>query len=386
MAHRLTAAFVGTVTPTDATKHYGDGRGGFGLTLRVHPNGVKHWCQRLRIGGKPTNVGLGSYPLVTLAEARAAALANARDVRNGRDPRMARKQIPTLVQTLEAVIARDAPTWRNPKRTSREWRNGLDRHAGAIMSLRIDAVTSADCIDVLAPLWHHKRETARKVKHRLSAIFKLAMAQGHRADNPLDIASAALPNRRGDAQRSQRQAALPYQQVAQALATIERGEAWLGTKLAFRFLVFTAARSGEVRGALWDEVDVDSAIWTIPPNRMKAGEEHRVPLSDAALAVLAEAHEISDSSQLLFPSLSGKLMSDSTLSKLLRVRGIAGVPHGFRSSFRDWAAEQTSFPREVMEAALAHQVANKVEAAYFRSDLLEKRRHLMQQWADYLKP
>ena len=386
MAHRLTAAFVRTVTPTDATKHYGDGRGGFGLTLRVHPNGVKHWCQRLRIGGKPTNVGLGSYPLVTLAEARAAALANARDVRSGRDPRMARKQIPTLAQTLEAVIARDAPTWRNPKRTSREWRNGLNRHAGAIMSLRINAVTSSDCIDVLAPLWHHKRETARKVKHRLSAIFKLAMAQGHRADNPLDIASAALPNRRGDAQRSQRQAALPYQQVAEALATIERGEAWLGTKLAFRFLVFTAARSGEVRGALWDEVEVDSAIWTIPPSRMKAGEEHRVPLSDAALAVLAEAHEISDSSQLLFPSLSGKLMSDSTLSKLLRVRGIAGVPHGFRSSFRDWAAEQTSFPREVMEAALAHQVANKVEAAYFRSDLLEKRRQLMQQWADYLKP
>ena len=386
MAHRLTAAFVRTVTPTDATRHYGDGRGGFGLTLRVHPNGVKHWCQRLRIGGKPTNVGLGSYPLVTLAEARAAALANARNVRSGRDPRMARKQIPTLAQTLEAVITRDAPTWRNAKRTSREWRNGLNRHAGAIMSLRINAVTSADCIDVLAPLWHHKRETARKVKHRLSAIFKLAMAQGHRADNPLDIASAALPNRRGDAQRSQRQAALPYQQVADALATIERGKAWLGTKLAFRFLVFTAARSGEVRGALWDEVDVDSAIWTIPPNRMKAGEEHRVPLSDAALAVLAETHEISDSSQLLFPSLSGKLMSDSTLSKLLRVRGIAGVPHGFRSSFRDWAAEQTSFPREVMEAALAHQVANKVEAAYFRSDLLEKRRQLMQQWADYLKP
>ena len=256
---------------------YGDGRGGFGLTLRVHPNGVKHWCQRLRIGGKPTNVGLGSYPLVTLAEARAAALANARDVRGGRDPRMARKQIPTLAQTLEAVIARDAPTWRNPKRTSREWRNGLNRHAGAIMSLRINAVTSADCIDVLAPLWHHKRETARKVKHRLSAIFKLAMAQGHRPDNPLDIASAALPNRRGDAQRSQRQAALPDQQVAQALATIERGEGWLGTKLAFRFLVFTAARSGEVRGAVWDEVDIDSAVWTIPPNRMKAGEEHRVP-------------------------------------------------------------------------------------------------------------
>lgn len=254
------------------------------------------------------------------------------------------------------------------------------------MGLHVNSVTSADCIDVLGPLWHHKRESARKVKHRMSAIFKLAIAQGHRVDNPLDIASAALPNRRGDAQRAQRQAALPYQQVAQALVTIEQGEAWLGTKLAFRFLVFTAARSGEVRGARWEEVDIDAAIWTIPANRMKAGVEHRVPLGDAALAVLAEAHEISDNSRLLFPSLSGRPMSDSTLSKLLRVRGIAGVPHGFRSSFRDWAAEQTSFPREVMEAALAHQVANKVEAAYFRSDLLEKRRELMQQWAGYLQP
>ena len=242
----------------------------------------------------------------------------------------------------------------------------------------------AECIDVLGPLWHHKRESAREVKHRLAAIFKLAMAQGHRPDNPLDIASAALPNRRGDAQRAKRQAALPYQHVAQALAIVDRGEAWLGTKLAFRFLVLTAARSREVRGAHWHEVDIDAAIWTIPATRMKAGAEHRVPLSTAALTVIAEAREISDSSRLLFPSFRGRPMSDSTLSKLLRVRGIAGVPHGFRSSFRDWAAEKTSFQREVMEAALAHQVANKVEAAYFRSDLLEKRRELMQQWADYL--
>lgn len=144
------------------------------------------------------------------------------------------------------------------------------------------------------------------------------------------------------------------------------------------------ARSGEVRGATWDEIDLDDAIWTVPGNRMKAGIEHRVPLSTPALAVLAEAREIRDSSRLLFPSITGRPMSDSTLSKLLRVRGIAGVPHGFRSSFRDWAAEHTSFAREVMEAALAHQVANKVEAAYFRSDLLDKRRELMQEWAAYL--
>lgn len=189
--------------------------------MRVHPSGLKQWCQRVRIHGKPTNLGLGNYPLVTLAEARAAALANARVVRAGGDPRAPRRKIPTMAEVLEAVIARDAPTWRNAKRTAREWRNGLNRHAGLVMDLPVNAVTSANCIDVLAPLRHHKRESARKVKHRLSAIFKLALAQGHRPDNPLDVASAALPNRRGDAQRARRQAALPHDQVAQALATVD---------------------------------------------------------------------------------------------------------------------------------------------------------------------
>lgn len=148
----------------------------------------------------------------------------------------------------------------------------------------------------------------------------------------------------------------------------------------FRFLVLTAARSGEVRGAAWAEVDIDERLWIIPGTRMKAGFEHRVPLSSAATAALTEAREIVDGSSLLFPSVQGKPMSDATLSKLLRENNVGAVPHGFRSSFRDWAAENTSFHREVLEAALAHQVANKVEAAYFRTDLLEKRRALMQQW------
>ncbi len=253
------------------------------------------------------------------------------------------------------------------------------------MDLRVDAVRSADCIAVLRELWHTKRETALKLKHRLSAVFKLAIAEGHRTDNPLDAATAALPNRRGDAQRTRRQAALPHQDVARALAILDHTDAWIGTKLAFRFLVLTAARSGEVRGATWPEVDIDERLWIIPGPRMKAGLEHRVPLSSTATAVLAEARQIADGSGLVFPSVQGMTMSDSTLSKLLRENNVGAVPHGFRSSFRDWAAEKTSFHREVLEAALAHQVANKVEAAYFRTDLLEKRRELMQQWADYLK-
>ena len=356
------------------------------MTLHVQANGAKWWYQRLRINGQPANVGLGGYPLVTLPEARHAALRNVRIAQDGGDPRPSKRLVPTVAETLAAVIQRDAPTWRHPERTAANWRNVLRRHASNILELRVDEATSADCIAALAPLWNTKRETGRKAKRRLSAIFKLAIAEGHRTDNPIDQASAALPNRRGDQQRVQRQAALPYDQVADALSVVAATNAWLGTKLAFRFLVLTAARSGEVRGATWAEIDPNAALWIIPPTRMKAGDEHRVPLSDAALAVLSEAQGIADETSLLFPSARGKPMSDVTLSKLLRENHVPAVPHGFRSSFRDWAAEQTAFPRAVMEAALAHRVADEVEAAYFRTDLLDKRRDLMQQWADYVLP
>ena len=386
MPLKLTETFVQRVKPDSRPRTYGDGRGGHGLTLHAQANGAKWWYQRLRINGQPANVGLGGYPLVTLPEARHAALRNAQIAQDGGDPRPGKRPVPTVAETLAAVIQRDAPTWRHPETTAANWRNVLRRHASDILDLRVDEVTSADCIAALAPLWNTKRETGRKAKRRLSAIFKLAIAEGHRSDNPIDQASAALPNRRGEQQRVRRQAALPYDQVADALSVVAATNVWLGTKLAFRFLVLTAARSGEVRGATWAEVDFDDALWTIPPTRMKAGDKHRVPLSDATLAVLSEAQAIADDSGLLFPSARGKPMSDVTLSKLLRENQVPAVPHGFRSSFRDWAAEQTAFPRAVMEAALAHRIADEVEAAYFRSDLLQKRRDLMQQWADYLQP
>ena len=291
---------------------------------------------------------------------------------------------PTVAQVLDALIARDSATWRRPERTAKDWRNSLANHAPAILGRRVDAVTSRQCINALAPLWNTKRETARKIKQRLSAVFKLAVAQGHREDNPIDAVDAALPKRRGVAQRAGNHRALPHGDVADALATIAATDAWTGTRLAFRFLVLTAARSGEVRRATWEEMDIDRALWTIPATRMKAAVEHRVPLSGAALAVLDEAREIADPGGLVFPSVTGRPMSVSTLSKLLRENRVAAVPHGFRSSFRDWAAECTPFPREVMEAALAHQTTDAVEAAYFRSDLLERRRELMDRWAKYI--
>ena len=380
----LTDRFVRRVQPDTVMRNYTDGRGAHGLSLRVQPNGFRHWYQHIRIDRRYTNLGLGGYPIVTLEEARAAAAENARLVRTGEDPRARKRGAPTVARMVEALIARDSATWRNAEHTAKDWRNCLANHAPAILRHRVDAVTSRQCINALTPLWNTKRETARKVKHRLSAVFKLAIAEGHRKDNPVDAADAALPRRRGDAQRRGNHRALPYREVANALAVVAATDAWTGTKLAFRFMVLTAARNGEVRGATWDEMDVDAALWTIPATRMKAAVEHRVPLSDAALTVLDEARAIADPSGLVFPSVSGRPMSNATLGKLLNENGVDAVPHGFRSSFRDWAAECTPFAREVMEAALAHRIPDAVEAAYFRSDLLDRRRELMDRWADYV--
>ncbi len=382
---RLSAAFVRAVKPASRLKTYGDGRGGFGLTLCVQPNGVKFWTQRIRIMGRPTNIGLGGYPLVTLAKAREIALANARTARSGGDPRTRKPAIPTVAQSIEAIIERDSPTWRNAPVVSREIRNALHTHTPTLANLRVDDVTSAQCIAALKPLWNSKRETGMKIRQRLSAVFKLAIAEGHRTDNPIDAASAALPSRRGDAQRRRNQTALPYAEVADALAAVERSTAWVCQKLAFRFLVLTAARSGEVCGATWSEVDTDAALWIVQADRMKAGVEHRVPLSTQAIDVLAAAAPMANGNGLVFPARRGGPINRTTISNLMRNLGIAAVPHGFRSSFRDWAADQTSAPHAVMEAALAHQVPNHVEAAYFRSDLLDKRRELMQRWADYVQ-
>ena len=382
---KLTAAFVSRILPQARVKSYGDGRGGFGLTLHVHPTGVKSWQQHILINGRQTNIGLGKYPAVSLANARHKALANIRLVRRGGDPRRRDRTVPTVMDIVEKVIARDAPTWRNPERTAKEWRDAIRLHASDLAALPVDEVTSAECTAVLAALWNGKRDTASKLRQRLTAVFKLVVAEGHRADNPVERAHAALPNRRGDAQRKRHHAALPHGDVAAALAVVEASDAWTGAKLALRFLVLTAARSGEVRGATWDEIDLGRAVWTIPAERMKAGVEHRVPLATAALDVLRDA-AAAGTGPLLFPSVRGKRMHDNALSKPLRDCGVAGVPHGFRSSFRDWAAERTDFPRAVVEAALAHRVSDSVEAAYFRSDLFDRRRELMQAWSDYLSP
>ena len=357
-----------------------------GLYLRVSPKGAKMWIQRLTIRGRRTDNGIGHYPAMGLAEARAAAFERWKIAKAGGDPREAGSgpAAPTFAEAAEAVIAIHEPSWRGPK-SGPQWRASLQTYAyPSLGALAVSEITPGHVMDVLEPIWNEKRETARRVKQRISAICRWAVAQGHRTDDPAGIViDAALPRNGAEVRHL---AALPYEEVAECLAKV-RGRTGVSesSKLALEFLVLTAARSGEVRKATWDEIDLDGATWTVPAERMKANREHRVPLSKRALEVLAHAAGLSDGSGLVFPGLRpGRPLSENTHAKLLRELGFDAVTHGFRSSFRDYAAERTHTPHAVMEAALAHAVRNKAEAAYARSDLFEKRRALMESWSDYL--
>ena len=380
---RLTAAFVRTVKPTERLKRYGDGNG---LYLLVKPGprgGGKSWVQRVAIHGVRRDIGLGSAELVTLAEARQTAWDNRRIARAGGDPRnCGGRTSPTFAEALETVITMHRPTWRDSAGTEAQWRASLARYVTPHIGHKpVHAVETADVMAVLMPIWTCRHVTAMRVRHRIAAVMKWAIAQGHRPDNPAGEAlGAALPKVDAAATHFR---ALPHAEVPAALAKV-RASDHLAVRLAFEFMVLCAVRSGEARGARWSEIDRHSATWTIPGGRTKAGREHRVPLSDRTLAVLDEAGAIRAGS-LVFPSPRGDgPLTAGALGRLLKDLEIDAVPHGFRSSFRDWAAERTDTPHAVMEAALAHAVRNPVEAAYARSDLFDRRRRLMQAWDDYL--
>ena len=379
----LSATFVKQVNQPD---YYGDGRGSHGLGLIVKPmsNGrmSKSWVQRLRINGKAVNIGLGPYPLVTLADARKKALENRQTVLLGKDPRGG---IPTFEQAFGEVLNIHADGWKDRGKSEKQWRASIRDYAmPALRDRRIDRITTADVMAVLIPHWQDKPETMRRVRQRISAVMKWSIAKGYRDDNPAGEAlTAALP-KHGSVREHLK--ALPYAEVGAAIARIRQSGAYWATVSCFEFLTLTAVRSGEARLARWDEIDVESATWTIPGERMKTGREHRVPLSVRALEILEQARAMSDGSGYIFPSLTGRAMSNSTISKLIRENGIGCVPHGMRSSFRDWAAECTDAPREVCELALAHVNSDRVEAAYRRTDLFDRRRALMQAWADHISP
>ncbi len=376
----LNATFVRSVRQPG---RYGDGRGGHGLTILVkrRKNGrlSKTWAQRIRIHGKETNLGLGSYPAVTLAEARRRALRNRQAIEEGRNPREDR--IPNFNAAVETVIALHSTKWKPGGLTEKHWRSSLNTYAHPKLgNKRVDRITSRDVLACLSPIWTSKPETARKVRRRIAAVMKWAIAQGYREDNPADDRiPAALGNNRTPPQHAR---SLHHSQVSAAIRTIENTRAHWATIAAFKLLTLTAARSGEVRNATWDEIDLNTQVWTIPARRTKTGRRLRIPLSTAAIDILNQVHHRTNGVGLVFPTARGNVMSDATMSKLCKENNIGCVPHGMRSSFRDWCSD-TGTPREIAEQALAH-VVKGVEGAYARSDLLELRRPIMQKWAQYL--
>ena len=375
----LAAAFVRFAPPG----RHADGNG---LFLYVKPEGTRSWIQRLVIRGRRRELGLGAVGLVSLAEARELALANRKLARSGGDPLAEKRRVqgvPTFAEAARRVVEQKRGRWRG-RHHAHNWLRSLERYAFPRIGGRpVSEVNSADVLEILTPIWHEKAETARAVRQRTRTVLDWAVAMEMRLDNPCDRVLPVL-GAQGDIVRHMR--ALPHQDVAAAVETVRSSDsAAPAVKLAFEFLVLTAARSSEVRLAVWDEMDVAGAVWTIAAERMKAKREHRVPLCGPAVEVLDAARALGDGDGLVFPMRSGRPIAASTLPKMLRLHGIAAVAHGFRSSFRDWAAERTDHSREVIEAALAHVVPNKVEAAYARSDLFERRRLLLDEWAAYLK-
>ena len=378
---RLTAVRVRGVTEPG---RYADGNG---LYLEVEASGAKRWTLRTVIVGKRCDIGLGSTSLVSLAEAREEAARLRRIARKGGDPladrRRERRTVLTFRAAAEKVHAAHSAAFRNPRHKT-QWLVSLKNDVFPILGDRpIDAIDSSDMLKVLSPIWTKKPETARRLKQRMKVVLDWAKASGYRrGDNPVDGITKVLPKVRGVAAHH---AALPYAQVPAFIEALRGADAGESTKLAFEFLILTASRTSEVLGARWAEIDVDAKMWTIPAARIKAGREQRVPLSPRCLELLELAEAIKDGGPFVFPGRSSKasLSNMVFLMQLRRLDRKSITPHGFRSSFRDWAAERTNFARVVVEAALAHIVKDKTEAAYFRSDLLEQRRKLMDTWGRF---
>jgi integrase len=381
---RLSAAEIGRAPPG---KHADGG----GLTLVVKQSGGRSWVARVSADGKRRDIGLGAYPAVSLDEARrrTAELRARAQLVNGRavpDPGSQVTGVPTFAQAAASVHALNTPRWRN-ERHAREWLHSLHRHAEPLLGLPVDHITRAHVLEVLHPIWHDKPETARRVRQRIRTVLSYAMAlhehiPSNAAGDGIDAALPPMPRIRNH------QRALHYRDVRQALRRVAGSNSSAAARLCLRFLVLTATRSAEARGARWDEIEEADAAWRIPGERMKSGVEHRVPLSQQAFEVLDAARELADDSGLVFPSplKPGHPLSWQTLLKLLRTNELDCTVHGFRSSFKTWAIEATTTPWAVGEAALAHVVGNSTEAAYVRGDLFAQRRKLMAAWADFVAP
>lgn len=367
-----------------------------GLLLRISDTGARYWILRATIGGKRCDMGIGPYPEVSLANAREQAAAMRDKVRAGIDPLAERKaaqaalnatraKAMTFDQAAARYLASKTKEFRNPKHAA-QWRSTLDTYVSPIIgSLPVGAVELAHIVRTLEPIWLEKTETAKRLRGRIERVLSWAITSGFRAgENPArwkGNLDAVLPQP-GKVAKVAHHRALPWREIPAFMAKLRRMDG-MGAK-ALEFAILTAARSGEVRGATWAEIDPDSRLWTIPASRMKAGKEHLVPLCDEALALLKSLPRFAGS-EFVFPAVRGGQLSDMTISAVTRRMGVDAVPHGFRSTFRDWVSETTAYPHEVAEMALAHTITNAVERAYRRGDLLEKRRRLMDDWARFLR-
>jgi len=365
---------------------YSDGQG---LMLVVTTDGSRKWVLRVQADGRRRDFGLGAAAQVTLAEARDAAATIRKQVKAGQDPRAerrrARETIPTFREAAVQVHEEVKPSWKNARHAA-QWLASLEHHAfPALGAVRVDRIDGPMVRDVLADIWLRIPETAQRVRQRIGTVLDWAQAKGYRStETPTRSISRGLPKQ---PKVKEHFAAMLYSDVPGFLTSLQGADkAGETVRLAFEFLILTAVRSGEMRGARWSEIDFAAKLWTIPKERMKAGKAHVVPLSARAMAILERMRELrrgADQALVFEGAKLGRLMSDMTLTRVLRRMTVDATAHGFRSSFRDWAAEATNFPREVAEAALAHAVESRVEAAYRRSDLLEKRRKLMEAWAGF---
>lgn len=365
-----------------------------GLMLQVRNEGAaKSWVLRVRINGRRRVIGLGSYRDVSLADARRRAQAKRTAIANGEDPlaeRRARRaaemeamNVLTFDEAARRYIAFKEVEWRNGKHRD-QWRNTLATYASPVMGkVPVDQVTKDHVMRVLLPIWTTKTETATRVRGRIESVLDWAKAADMRTgDNPAQWKGnldKLLPTPTKVA-RVEHHKSLPIDGMHEFMQALRKREGLAAR--ALEFAILTAARSGEVRGATWDEIDLERAVWVIPGERMKAGKEHRVPLSPAAVELLDALPRIAGG--LVFPGTKGQPLSNMSLLAVMKRMKVDAVPHGFRSTFRDWAAERTAYPSEMAEMALAHTISDKVEAAYRRGDMFAKRARMMADWAKFI--
>lgn len=377
--------------------------GVIGLVLQISPNGQsRHWIYRTTIGGKRRHIGLGSFPTVTLAMARELGREAYLSIRKGQNPIEERKAATsalvaaekrglTFAGAMEKYLAIKLVEFDSEKHR-KQWRATLDKYAiPALGKMLVADIQVQDVRRALEPIWAEKTETASRLRGRIEAVLSWATVAGHREGyNPArwkGNLSEMLP-KPSKLTKVAHQPALALDDAAAWFADLRQREG-MGAR-ALEFLAMTASRSGEIRGATWDEIDLDAGLWVIPADRMKMSREHRVPLTSAAKAMLTSLSRF-EGSPFVFPAAKGGMISDMTISAVMRRQGFTdvrtgrtAVPHGLRSTFRDWAAERTEYPRDMAEIALAHNVGSEVERAYRRGDMVEKRRAMMDAWGRFL--